>query len=81
VQQPRPGAIRQWLLRDQLFGKFVMEIRDQHATDYRDPIRCGSRIPRRLSLIFDEIWIVSAGCLLVLCECQPAAAFINSPQG
>jgi hypothetical protein len=31
MQQPRPGAVRQRLLRNQLLRKFVMEIRDQHA--------------------------------------------------
>ena len=30
-QQPRPRAIRQRLLRNQLFWKFEMEIRNQHA--------------------------------------------------
>ena len=31
MQQSRPGAIRQRLLRNQFLGKFVMEIGDQHA--------------------------------------------------
>jgi hypothetical protein len=79
VQKARPGAVCQRLLRDQLWGKFVIEIRDQHATDYRDPLRYASRVPSPLCLIFNEIWIVSARRLLVLCECRPAACFLSTP--
>ena len=65
MQQPRPRPVRQRFLRNQFFRKFVMEVRDQHALDYRD-----SRIlaicpdPRahspRIVSFFPEIWIVSA---------------------
>jgi hypothetical protein len=36
MEQPRSGAVRQRFLRDQLCRKFVVEIGDQHDSDYRD---------------------------------------------
>lgn len=38
MQKARSRAIPQRLLRNQFFGQMVIEIRDQHAFDYRDTI-------------------------------------------